>query len=170
MNFLKTSLLSGISTIVKMLSGLVVNKIIAIYIGPTGIALIGQFQNFMGIITTIGNGAINSGVTKYVAEYHEDDAKRDGVIKASFFITFMCSIILGAIVFAVSTHLSKVILKTDEYSLIFRILGISLVLIGTNTLLLSIINGLKQIKLFIIINIISSLLSLCITSIVNHSV
>ena len=58
MNFLKTSLLSGISTIVKMLSSLVVNKIIAIYIGPSGIALIGQFQNFMGIITTIGNGRL----------------------------------------------------------------------------------------------------------------
>ena len=58
-----------------MLSGLVINKIIAIYIGPAGIALIGQFQNFMGIITTIGNGAINSGVTKYVAEYHEDDGQ-----------------------------------------------------------------------------------------------
>ena len=35
MNFLKTSLLSGISTIVKMLSGIVINKIIAIYIGTS---------------------------------------------------------------------------------------------------------------------------------------
>ena len=87
-----------------MLSGIVINKIIAIYIGPSGIALIGQFQNFLGIITTIGNGAINSGVTKYVAEYNEDIDKRNIVIKASFLITFICSFIFGAVVFAVSTH------------------------------------------------------------------
>lgn len=167
MNFLKTSLLSGISTIVKMLSSIVINKIIAIYIGPTGIALIGQFQNFLGIITTIGNGAISSGVTKYVAEYNEDIDKRNIVIKAAFFITFICSFIFGAVVFAASTHLSQWVFNTKDYSSIFRLLGIALLLIGTNTLLLSIINGLKQIKLFIIINITSSLLSLCMTSILT---
>ena len=154
MNFLKTSLLSGLSTLIKLLSGLVVNKVIAVYIGPAGIALIGQFQNFLNIVTTFGNGAISSGVTKYVAEYHETDVKsRNDYISAAFIITFIFSVITGSIVYIGSSFLSLWILKTSEYSVVFKLLGITLILISFNTILLSIINGIKKIKLFIAINV-----------------
>ncbi|SEM88757.1 polysaccharide transporter, PST family [Paenisporosarcina quisquiliarum] len=165
MNFFKTSLLSGLSTIIKLSSGLVINKVIAIYIGPAGVALIGQFQNFLSIITTFGNGATNSGVTKYVAEFHETDTKkRNDFISASLIIAFAASVIIGVIVFLGSSFLSDWFLKSDEYSSIFKLLGTTLILISLNTILLSIINGLKEIKFYIIINISSSLLSLIITS------
>lgn len=168
MNFFKTSLLSGLSTIIKLLSGLVINKIIAIYIGPAGVALIGQFQNFLNIITTFGNGAINSGVTKYVAEFHETDTKkRNDFISASLIIAFASSVVIGVIVFVGSSFLSNWILKSGEYSLIFKFLGTTLILISLNTILLSIINGIKEIKYYILINITSSLLSLIITSILT---
>lgn len=41
MNLLKTYALSFAVTSIKMLSGLVVNKAIAVYLGPSRIALIG---------------------------------------------------------------------------------------------------------------------------------
>lgn len=168
MNFLKTSLLSGISTIFKMLSSLIINKIIASYVGPAGIALIGQFQNFLVLVTTIGNGAINSGVTKYVAEYNEsDDKRRNDVINAGFIITIIFSIIVGGIIFFGGPYFSTWILKSEEYEKIFMLLGITLIFINLNTVFLSIINGLKKIKLFIFINISSSLLSLIITSLLT---
>src|SRR4051812_17943671 len=115
MNFIKTSMFSALSTCIKLASGLVINKIIAVYIGPAGIALIGQFQNFLDVIITIGNGAINSGVTKYVAEYNEsDEKKRNGVISASFIITAIFSLIIGATIFFGSTFFSTWILKSED--------------------------------------------------------
>ena len=45
MSLVKTSFLSLIATSVKVLSLLVINKVVAVTIGPSGIALIGQFQN-----------------------------------------------------------------------------------------------------------------------------
>lgn len=168
MNFIKTTMLSALSTFIKLASGLVVNKIIAVFVGPAGIALIGQFQNFLGIITTIGNGAINSGVTKYVAEYNEtDDKKRNDLISAAFMITILFSLVIGAVIFFGSTYFSIWILKTVEFYTLFKLLGIILVFISFNTVLLSIINGLKKIKLFIAINISNSLLSLVITSLLT---
>ena len=168
MNFIKTSVFSSISTIIKLASGLVINKIIAVYIGPAGIALIGQFQNFLDVILTIGNGAINSGVTKYVAEYHEtDEKKRNDEISASFIMTAIFSLVIGATTYFGSAFFSVWILKSEEYTILFKLLGISLSFICFNTILLSIINGLKKIKLFIIINISSSLLSLVVTSVLT---
>ena len=137
MNFIKTSMFSALSTIIKLASGLVINKIIAVYIGPVGIALIGQFQNFLDVIITIGNGAINSGVTKYVAEYHgTDEKRRNDVISASFIITTIFSLVIGATIFLGSTFLSTWILKSEEYSILFKLLGVTLFFICMNTILI----------------------------------
>jgi PST family polysaccharide transporter len=168
MNLIKTTILSGLYTIIKLASSLVINKVIAIFIGPAGIALIGQFQNFLMFITTIGNGAINSGVTKYVAEFNgTDNTKRNDVISAAFMIATLFSLLIGAVIFFGSTYFSIWILKTAAYHTVFKLLGIALIFISFNTILLSIINGLKKIKLFIAINISGSLLSLVITSLLT---
>lgn len=164
MNFLKTSILSGISTIIRLFSGIIINKIVALYVGPAGIALVGQFQSIFGLIMNFGNGAINSGVTKYIAEYHDDSQKRNQVISASLIITVCFSILIGMIVFLCSEFLSNIILKSREYQSVFKVLGSVLIFISLNSFLLSLLNGLKKIKLFIFVNILSSLLSLGITS------
>ncbi|EJA4662991.1 O-antigen flippase, partial [Escherichia coli] len=59
MNLIRTSLLSVISTFFRLLSALVINKAIATFIGPTGLALIGQFQNFTQIALVLAQGGIN---------------------------------------------------------------------------------------------------------------
>ena len=69
MTLIKTSVLSFIATAIKMLSMLAINKAVAVFIGPTGLALIGQFQNFTQLGMTVAQGGINAGVTKYTAEY-----------------------------------------------------------------------------------------------------
>jgi len=164
MNFLKTIFLSGISTIIKIFSWLIINKIVAVYIGPSGIALIGQFQNFLNIVITFGNGAINTGVTKYVAEYGQDEEKKNNVISAALIMAITCSLFVGLITFVGSSYFSFWIFKTEEYHSIIKLLAITLILISLNTTLLAVINGLKKIRLFIGINIANSLLSLIITS------
>lgn len=164
MNFLSTSLWSAIATVVKLASGLVVNKIIAVYIGPSGIALIGQFQNFLSVVTTLGNGAINSGVTKYVAEYNEiAPRKRDLYISAAIKITLFVSVVLGVILIVGSKLISNMLFQQVEFHIVFKILGVTLWMTSLNTILISIINGLKKIKLYIIVNILGSLLSLVFT-------
>ncbi|MCV5857016.1 O-antigen flippase, partial [Escherichia coli] len=64
MTLVKTSLLSLIATFFKMLSGLVINKVVSVYIGPAGLAVIGQFQNFSQLVQIAAQGAINNGVVK----------------------------------------------------------------------------------------------------------
>jgi len=147
-----------------MLSALVVNKIISIYIGPAGIALIGQYQSVLAMITTLGNGAVNVGVTKYVSQHHDDHEKRNSYISAAIIIVIIFSFLMGSCVFFASKYLSLELLKTDGYSLVFKILGISLVLIGLNSLILSILNGLKKIKQYVTVIIVSSVFTLAISS------
>jgi PST family polysaccharide transporter len=46
------------------------------FTGPAGI-LIGQSTNFISIVD-LANGAINSGVIKYTAEYEKEEVKLKG--------------------------------------------------------------------------------------------
>lgn len=160
MNLFKTSILSGIATIVKVLSGLVINKILAVTVGPSGIALIGQFQNVFSMITTIGSGATATGVTKYVAENKDDVFKQNQYIIAALRLAILFSIIIGLFLIIFNNYLSNQILYNSRFKNLFILAGVTVIFNSLNLLLLAILNGLKQIKLFILSNVLGSLFSL----------
>jgi O-antigen/teichoic acid export membrane protein len=72
MNLYKTTFWSAIATIFRFLTGLITTKIVAIYLGPTGIALYGNFTNVACILTAFSNGAISNGIVKNIAGFSEE--------------------------------------------------------------------------------------------------
>ncbi|PKG82230.1 O-antigen flippase [Colwellia sp. 75C3] len=165
MNLLKTSFLTLISTVIKLLSALVINKVVAIFVGPSGLALIGQFQNATQILMTLAQGGISKGVTKYTAEYGKDNELIPTLWSTAAKIVLFCSLSIGVLLTLLSSVLAEKILHNAEYTYIFIVFGFTLVFFALNQFLLSIINGLKEIKLFIAINITQSLYSLIFTSV-----
>ncbi|MFX4153518.1 O-antigen translocase [Aliarcobacter butzleri] len=163
MTLIKTSVLTGISTIITVVSGFVINKVIALYIGPSGLAVVGQLQNFMSIVTTFSNGAITSGIVKYTAEYQTIEQKQK-IFSSSIVISLVCSLIISIFLFGFSDYLSKLILKDIQYSSVFIVFGVTVFLFALNTVLMSILNGQKEIKKYILVNIFSSIFSLFFTS------
>lgn len=168
MTLVKTSLLSLIATFFKMLSGLVINKAVSVYIGPAGLAVIGQFQNFSQLVLIAAQGAINSGVVKYTAEYGKESKKLPLLFSTSIRISLSASVIIGCIVAVFSGFFSLKILDSIQYQFIFIIFGFTIILFVFNGLLLSILNGLKEIRSYIKINIIQSIYSLIFTSLLIY--
>lgn len=164
MNLIKTSILSFIATAIKILAGLVVNKAVSIFIGPAGLGAIGQFQNALNIIQTFAKGGINSGVTKYTAEYNDDIDSRRALWSTSLKLTLICTVPISIALMLGASHFSDYIFKTNAYSYVFVVFGFTLALFSINQLLLSILNGLKEIGTFISINIIQSVYGLILTT------
>ncbi len=163
MTLVKTSFLTGLSTLVRVITAFFINKVIAIYIGPSGLALAGQLQNFTGILTTFSNGAINSGIVKYTAEYQDIEQKKK-IFSTSIVISFFCSIVISIFLITFNKKLSVYILKSTQYNSVFIVFGLTIFLFALNTILVSILNGQKDIKKFISVNIASSIISLILTS------
>jgi PST family polysaccharide transporter len=163
MNLLKTSFYSATITLIKVASGFVSNKIVAVLIGPAGIALIGQFANLISMVQTFGNGAINTGVVKYTAEYDGDRDKEKLLYSTSVRITILCSLFVGALLILFASYVSSLILLSLEYSGCIRLFGGTIVLYSLNNLLLSILNGKREIKKYTIVNTIGSIISLLFT-------
>ncbi len=164
MTLIKTSLLSFIATAVKLLAGLVINKAIALYVGPSGLAVIGQFQNMLQLVMTASQGAINAGVTKYTAEIGADGEELPALFSTAFKISVTCSVVVGLLLIIFSNYAATNFLNDSAYRYVFITLGFTIVFYTLNSLLLSIVNGLKEVPIFIGINITQSIYSLIFTT------
>ena len=168
MTLIKTSLLSFIATVVKLLAALVINKAIALYIGPSGLAVIGQFQNMLQLAMTASQGAINAGVTKYTAEIGADTEELPALFSTAFKISVTCSGVVGLLLIIFSNYAATNFLNDSAYRYVFITLGFTIVFYTLNSLLLSIINGLKEVPIFISINITQSIYSLIFTTVLIY--
>ena len=165
MNLIKTSVLNGIAVLIKTATMFILNKILAVYVGPAGYAAIGQFQNFIQMITSFAGGAINTAVIKYTAEYYEDENKQRTVWKTAGSIVSIFSFIFTFLVLIFHQQLSLYIFKTVEYGSVFIWFAVFLIFFNLNALLLAVLNGKKEILKLVIANIAGSLFSLLVTSI-----
>lgn len=163
MTLIKTSVLTAISTIITVISAFIINKVVAIYAGPTGLALIGQLKDFVTMLTNISNGAITQGVVKYTAEYQTIKEKQK-IFSTSIIISLISSFIIAIILFGFSEYLSELILKDIQYSSVFLVFGSTIFLFALNTVLISILNGQKEIKKYVLVNIVNSIVTLILTS------
>lgn len=163
MTLIKTSLLNGIAVIVKMLALLGINKILAVYVGPAGYAALGQFQNAVQMITTFASGAVNTGVTKYTAEYHDRPEQQRLVWRTAGSITVLASLLAAVVIAVFNKQLADWFLKSQVYGGVFLWFSATLVLFTLNALLLAVLNGKKEILLYTIANVAGSVLALVVT-------
>lgn len=165
MNLFRTSVLNGVAVLIKTITMFVLNKILAVYLGPTGYAAIGQFQNFIQMVTTFAGSAINTAVVKYTAEYHEDETKQRAVWKTAGSIVFLFSLLFAILILFFQKQLALYIFQSLKYQTIFIWFAIFLIFFNFNTLFLAILNGKKEILKLVLANIAGSLFALVITGV-----
>lgn len=156
---LQISALSGSSTLIKMLTGMLSLKIVALYTGPEGIAILSQFMTLVSILSTIAGGGIGLGVIKYVAEYAQSK-ELPGFLSTATFYTIFFSLLtmLSGLIF--SKELSIWILGSVEFEYLIFWMSIAQILIAMHLLFCSCINGFGEIRLLVSISVISSIISL----------
>ncbi|MGO2356813.1 MAG: O-antigen translocase [Mesonia sp.] len=159
-----TSLNSG-AILMKMMAGLVISKLTAYFLGPVGIALIGNLRNGQNLINTIASSGIQKGVVSHIAK-GKDKKKLLQILTNTFFsLGLLVSIVVGVFIFAFNDEVSHYIFKTNSYAWIITLLAISLPINTLNLFILSILQGLSDFKKVIYINIITSIFNLVLFSI-----
>lgn len=163
LDMVKVFSFTAISTLVRMLTGLISVKVVASIIGPAGVALVGQLNNFATIALSLSTGGINSGITKYIAEYKEDENKIKDCLSTALRITVGCSLVvaLGLILF--HSYLSEIVMLSPNYGYVFVIFGFTILFYALNMGLASVINGFKEFRKYVKINIVGSIIGLVFT-------
>ncbi len=170
MTLIKTSVLSAISTIIRVIAGFVSVKIVAVYIGPSGLALVGQMQSFIGMMSSIASAGIGSGVVKYTAEHYEDERAKQKIWSSALKISLVLVVPMAVAIIFLADFISLKLLHTREYGSVFVMFAVSILFFVLNGLLSSILNGQKEIKRLTVLNIIGALfgLGVSIALVVNY--
>ena len=124
MTLIKTSVLSAISTIIKVIAGFVSIKIVAVYVGPSGLALMGQMQNFISMMSGIASAGVNSGVVKYTAEHYEDEEIKRKIWSSALKISLVLIVPMAIAIIFLADFISLKLLNTTQYSSIFIVFAI----------------------------------------------
>lgn len=175
MNFIKTSIYSAASTTISLLVKLITNKVIAVYLGTNGMFLMGQLKDFLKIGNTLGTMGIETGTVKYTSELNKNNTNFKELLSTSFKIHFYSSLIVVLLILIFYNYVTTGF--SDEMSLIKNnnykyILSISIISFSIQTFIMSVLNGLKKIKIFVLINIVATLISaiILIYLVVNYSI
>lgn len=163
MSLVKSSIWNALAILIRVVTGLFVNKVLAVFVGPAGYAVVGQFQNFVGIGTAFASSGVNNGVTKYTAEEAGAIQPLRPIWSTAFALSTTISLLISATVVLFRAELAEIFLGDRHYEDLFVWFSVALPLLVWNGLLLAVVNGLKRLKQYVLINVIGSVLGLAVT-------
>lgn len=168
MSLLRTSMLNAIVVAVRAATALVLNKLLAIYVGPAGYAVVGQFQNAISVVTSLAGGGLSTGVTKGTAEHFDDSSEQKAIYRTAVRLALITSVVVGVFLFATRNALSILLLHDRSVSSVFVWLALSLPAVAANNLLIAIANGKKDVSVYVVSNIAGSLIVLLVGTILTR--
>ncbi|MNQ76357.1 Lipid III flippase [compost metagenome] len=143
---------------VSFLLGIISTKIVSVFLGSSGMALLGSFRNFSSMIKSVATLGINNSLVKLFVE-NQNDKKELSVIYATFFWFFLfVSTFLGITVLIFANFISEFLFFTNSFTNPIRFFGLLLPLMVINSFWLAIYNGLEKFKRIVVIQIISNVL------------
>ena len=158
-SLLKIISLSGISTFIKIISGVIITKFIAVTSGPEGLAVIGNFRNITQSLSNLSTGGIENGVVKLISQ-NKGKNERKQIFSASLLISFIASISLMILSFTLSSNISLYFFNTIQFSIFIKVVSISLPFSALNIVLVKYLNGLESYNKVITINITINILNI----------
>ncbi|POE18282.1 O-antigen translocase [Pectobacterium odoriferum] len=170
---LSVTFFSGLLTLAKMGSGFIIAKVVAIYTGPSGMAMLGQVQSIVSSLSGIVNASVGSGIVRYTAEYEKAGLQACSPWwRASLWWLTIILVVLMPLGVLLAKPLAGVLFGNIDYAWIIWVSTAVLPFTAIGTLVNSVINGYQQYQRYIILGAVSVVLSciLMVTLVFNYGI
>ncbi len=157
--WLKISFFNAFAVFSRIISGWVINKIIAVYIGPQGTSLTEQFRNLLQTVQGFSTLGISEGVTKYASKYQNKRKQLSSFLASAYKIVLITSITAGLLIIVFSNFINRHLFGSHDFSLLIVLTGILIPILSINVILLAVLNGFQKYKKITYINIITNIVS-----------
>ncbi|MBC3844824.1 O-antigen translocase [Winogradskyella echinorum] len=165
----KSASLNTANISIKILAGILISKFIAVYIGPQGMALIGNLRNFLSAIQSVAISGLYKGVVKFINQFKEDTVALTKILSTVFYFGFFSSVFLAFMCYYNAQLINDLIFSTNyNYAYVIETLALVLPFYALNMFAFSIMNGFSKYKILLIINIIGQILGLLVTLILIY--
>ncbi|MFC0605972.1 O-antigen translocase [Winogradskyella pulchriflava] len=159
----KAASLNTANISIKIIAGILISKFIAIFIGPEGMALIGNLRNFLAAIQSIAIAGLYKGVVKQISKFKNNIVELTKILSTVFYFGFFSSLLLAFLCYYNADYINSIIFFNNNYTYVIETMAIVLPFYALNMFAFSIMNGFSKYKILLIINIISQILGLLVT-------
>lgn len=171
--FLKLLSWNSLSVFAKIVSGFITSKLLAIYVGPSGMAVVGNFRNFISIIENFATLGTTNGVIKMISENENNFNNRKKIVQTIFSVVSLLLLLLLVLLLLCKKEILELLFDNQkisnfEYGITMLLLPFYIFSVFT----MAIINGLNKVKELLYIQLAGTFLGLIFSVylIVNYSV
>ncbi|MNQ14138.1 Lipid III flippase [compost metagenome] len=157
---LKVTVMTGLLTLLKMAMGFVIAKIVAMYTGPAGMAMLGQVQSMVGSLNGIVNAPVGSGVVRYTAENNQQGFESCAPWwRASLQWVLVISALLIPSGLLLAEHVANWLFQDAKLAWVVMATVCVLPLSAVGTLCNSVINGQQLYRRYVLLGMLSVVIS-----------
>ncbi len=161
---IKLASLNSLSVGLRVFSGFLTSKFIALFVGAEGLALVGNLRDFVSSTKAFSTLGIYRGIIKYVAEFKDNIEKLSKILSTALLLGTLSTAIISLSCFFFAEDISLIIFKQENnYAYVLRIFAIALPFYALNMFIIAVINGFSKYKTIIRFNILGQLLGAIVT-------
>ncbi|MEM0577483.1 O-antigen translocase [Flavobacterium polysaccharolyticum] len=162
-NLFKVLSVNSLSVGTTFVLGFISNKVVAVFLGPSGMALLGNFRNLGAMLKSVATLGISTSLVKLVAENKENKTALSELYATFLSVFLFISSLLAIGVFFFADIIAQLLFDSSQWTTPIRIVGLSLPLVLLTTFWLAIYNGLEQFKTIVLVQLVSSVLVFIVT-------
>ena len=144
MSLAKASLWTAASTLVKIGAGLLVVKLLAVSFGPAGVGQAGNFRQLVTVLGVLAGAGIFNGVTKLVAQHHDDPLRLKQVVGTSSSMVLGFSTLLALVFLLAAAPISQALFGHSHYQNLVRLVALVQMGIAWANYLLALMKGFRD--------------------------
>jgi len=148
--------LSGIHSLLRLVLSFVSIKFTAIYLGPSGLALVAQLGNFISICHGLLGGGLGTATARLYPELRGDRAGRKRFLATAWHLAAVFAGVSIVTIASVSGPIARWLLTSGEHRTAVMLAGVAVACLVLNTVIMSAINGAGELGLVVTSNVIAS--------------
>ncbi len=152
----------------KVFIGFLLTKLLAVFLGPSGIAVYGNLKNFLNGSSGVVSLGMYKGVVRYASEWRQRSQKLLGLTSTLNVIGVLSSILFGAAVLLFAESISNWVLFDTNHTWVIRMLAITIPCFTFQAFYFSLLNGLGNYKKVLWVELSLNLSNLLITSLLVY--
>lgn len=128
--------LGALRALVRLVCGFLSVKLTAVYLGPSGLALIAQLNNFLSLCQGVVSNGLDTASGRLTAEYREDEQRRRRLLGTLGKVGLGLGIPTALVVISTSPWLASWLLKDASFAWVFVVAAVSNLAVLFNGMLL----------------------------------
>ncbi|MEN9336302.1 MAG: hypothetical protein RLZZ500_1289 [Bacteroidota bacterium] len=143
----KITSLNSLSLGIKFVTGFVTSKILAVYIGPAGMGLVGNLRNFLTSVENIATLGFTNGIVKYTASYQDKPERQHQFISTVLTFLPITALLSSLVIGLFASYWNQLLFEGNpNYQSVFFSFALALPWYLASVVLTSILNGLEAYK------------------------